>query len=69
METERLLLLLQFWNNFTHKKEGMEIWREASCMERGVAGGGGRGEKEKKEERRKQRSTYITEMNRKGMNT
>jgi hypothetical protein len=58
--------LLQFWNNFTYKKEGMEIWREASCMERGVAGGGG-GEEE---ERRKQRgNTYITEMNRKGMNT
>ncbi len=35
-------------------------------MERGVAGGGG-GEEE---ERRKQRgNTYITEMNRKGMNT
>jgi hypothetical protein len=67
METERLLLLLQFWNNFTHKKEGMEIWREASYMERGVAGGRWGGGEE--EERRKQRSTYITEMNRKGMNT
>jgi hypothetical protein len=52
METERLLLLLQFWNNFTHKKEGMEIWREASCMERGVAGGGGRRRRKKKEESR-----------------
>lgn len=54
METERLLLLLQFWNNFTHKKEGMEIWREASCMERGVAGGGGEGGEG--EERRKKKA-------------
>jgi hypothetical protein len=46
METERLLLLLQFWNNFTYKKEGMGIWREAAWRE---GGWGWQGEGKKKE--------------------
>jgi hypothetical protein len=59
-------LLLQFWNNFTYKKEGMYGNLERSCMERG-GGGGWQGEGKKKEG--STRDTYITEMNRKGMNT